>query len=147
MGNGLGCRLLLSVYQDFGFLPGEGHADPTHFKSCSCVPSQTVISGWHCYSNCKATVLIWHRLNKQRKTYLMKDFLFGKELPFFGKNLLCFTQLWHQYLPILWHPSTDTESKPRGAYCLQMSNYYWQIGKKNHNSNEISSNSPPTTGL
>lgn len=44
MRNGLGCRFLPSSYQEFGFILCEGHADPTPFKSCSRVISQTVIA-------------------------------------------------------------------------------------------------------
>lgn len=66
MRNGLGCRSLPSIYQDFGFLPGGGHAGLTLSKSCSCVISQIVISV-DIAIHIARLLPIQHRLNKQCK--------------------------------------------------------------------------------
>lgn len=94
MRNGLGCRLLPSIYQDFGFLPGVGHPGPNPSKSSSCVISQTVISV-DIAIHIARLLLIQYRLNKQGKNIFNERFSFAME---------------PAYLPLLWHPSTLTQS-------------------------------------
>lgn len=110
MRNGLGCRSLPSIYQDFVFLPGGGHAGPTLSKSCPCVISQIMISV-DFVIHIARLLPIQHRLNKQCKNIFNEILSFCRAI----------------YLPALTVTPIyiDTDSKFTGVYCLKVSNYYW----------------------